>query len=57
MGIRISKFDLEKSIEDFWATLERMKMAAKWDEATISAWEVKGRSVHGNVLKEVATAL
>ncbi len=42
MGIRISKFDLEKSIEDFRATLERTKMAAKWDEATTSAWDRRG---------------
>ncbi len=42
MGIRISKFDVEKSLEDFRATLERIKMATTWDEETISSWEEKG---------------
>ncbi len=29
IGFRISQFDLEKSLEDFRSTLERIKMAAK----------------------------
>jgi hypothetical protein len=28
-GIKISKLDLESSIEDFWVTSERTRMAAK----------------------------
>jgi hypothetical protein len=37
MGIQISKFDVEKSLEDFRATLEIIKIADKWDEETTSS--------------------
>ncbi len=44
MGIWISKFDLGKRLEDFPATLERIAMAAKWDEETnssVATWSKK----------------
>jgi hypothetical protein len=57
MSIRISKFNLEKSLEDFCATLGRLAMAAQWDEETISVWEERGRNVCGSVLEEVDLVL
>ncbi len=44
MGIWISKFDLEESLEDFPAILERIAMAAKWNEETnssVATWSKK----------------
>jgi transcriptional regulator len=43
VGIKIAKLDLEKSLEDYKVTLERIARAAKWEEDTVSAWEKKGR--------------
>ncbi len=51
MGIKISKFSLEKSLEDYKFTLERIAMAAKWDKETISVWERKGWSAHAVLRK------
>jgi hypothetical protein len=57
MGIQISKFNLEKSLEDYRITLERIKMAANWDGDTVSAWEETGKNVYGSVLEEEEPAL
>ncbi len=57
MGIRISKFNLEKSLEDFQTTMERIAMAAKWNEETISTWERKRRDTCGKLIEEAGLAL
>ncbi len=57
MCIKISKFGLEKSLEDYKVTLERIAMAAKWDKETISVWERKGWSVCRSLIGEAHAAL
>jgi hypothetical protein len=51
MGIRITKLDLEKSLEDFRTTLGRIAMAAKWKKEAISAWDKKGKDACSNLIK------
>ncbi len=53
----MSQFDLENCMEDFRVTLERTRMAAKWNEATLNEWREKGRAACGGVLEEATTAL
>jgi hypothetical protein len=57
MGIKIAKLDLEKSLEDYKVTLERIAMAAKWDEDMVSAWRKKGWSMCGTLIREADAAL
>jgi hypothetical protein len=47
---------LEKSLEDYKVTLERIAMAL-WDESTVSAWEKTGSSVCGVLIGEAEAAL
>jgi hypothetical protein len=56
-GIKISKLDLESSIEDFWVTSERTRMAAKWDETIINEWIQKGWTLCGGIIQEATAAL
>ncbi len=56
MGIKISKFGLGKSLEDYKVTLERIAMAAKWDKETILVWERKGWSVCRSLIGEAHAA-
>jgi hypothetical protein len=57
MGIMIARFDLEKSLKDYKVTLERIAMAAKWNNDTISAWQQKGQDACEDLLKEAEKAL
>jgi hypothetical protein len=55
--IKISKLNLESSIEDFRVTVERTGMAAKWDKTVINDWIEKGRTVCGDIIREATAAL
>jgi hypothetical protein len=41
MGVRIARFNMTKSMEDCKVTLERVTMAAKWDDSLKFAWICK----------------
>jgi hypothetical protein len=56
MGMKIAKLHLEKSLEDYKVTLERIAMAL-WDESTVSTWEKKGSSVCRALIGEAEAAL
>jgi hypothetical protein len=57
MGIKRVRFDLDESLEDYKVTLERIAMAAKWNNDTRSAWQQKGKEACGDLLKEAVKAL
>ncbi len=44
-------------MEDFQITLERIRMATKWDEEMVTAWEEKGKNIFGSILEEAESAL
>jgi hypothetical protein len=56
MGIKIARFDLTKNLEDFKVTLERIAMAAKWNDDLKSLWQQKGKVSCGYLLKEADRA-
>jgi hypothetical protein len=56
MGIKIAPFDLTKNLEDFRVTLERIAMAAKWNDDLKSLWQQKGKDSCGYLLKEADRA-
>jgi hypothetical protein len=42
MGIKIARFHMTKTLEDYRVTLDRVAMAAKWNSNLKYVWECKG---------------
>jgi hypothetical protein len=56
MGIKMARFSMTKNLEDFRVTLDRMSMAAKWNESLKYAWECKGAAACKELKNEAAKA-
>jgi hypothetical protein len=54
VGTKIARFDLTKNLEDYSVTLEKIGMAAKWDN---DSWLQKAKDAFGELLKEADEAL
>jgi hypothetical protein len=52
MGIRMARFSMTKSIEDYKVTVDRVTMAVKWDENLKFAWICKGSAACRELLRE-----
>lgn len=38
MGVKMTRFNMTKNMEDYKVTLDKVSMAAKWDENIKFAW-------------------
>jgi hypothetical protein len=56
MGIKMARFNMTKSMENYKITLDRAAMAAKWDTNLKFAWVCKGSAACGELLKEADEA-
>jgi hypothetical protein len=57
MGIRMARFSMAKSIEDYKVTVDRVAMAVKCNENLKFAWIRKGSAAFGELLREADEAL
>jgi hypothetical protein len=57
MGIKMARFNMTKSMKDYKVTVDRLAMAAKWDENLKFAWQCKGSAACSELLRETDEAL
>lgn len=52
MGVRMAQPNVTKNLEDFRIMLDRVSMAAKWNNSQKYAWECQGAATCEELLKE-----
>jgi hypothetical protein len=52
MGIKMARFNMNKSLEDYRITLYRVSMAARWTQEWKQGWEDRGTAACEELMKQ-----